>query len=188
MISRAAFCWASPPHSLPFPLFCPCPSYSCRDEGQLPVGPPLRRFPTLSNPFQPFSIFRKCPFAVVAIKGNFLMGLNFVVIKLYPMRPGATMVSSLLVNTAIILTMMPAILQFCATAFAVYAVNTDIFDIFAVQVGDSGGRSRAGGGRGGAGRRAGAGERGRQGRWRRRRDLVGLRDGVCGVCSGQRHL
>lgn len=74
------------------------------------------------------------------------MGLNFVIIKLYPMRPGATMVSSLLVNTAIILTMMPAILQFCATAFAVYAVDTDIFDIFAVQVGVWGGGGRGGGG------------------------------------------
>lgn len=72
---------------------------------------------------------------VVAMKGNFMLGLNFVFVKLYPMRPGATMVSSLLVNTAIILTMTPAVLQFCAQAFAVYAVNTDISDIFGVQVG-----------------------------------------------------
>lgn len=71
----------------------------------------------------------------VAMKGNFMLGLNFVIVKLYPMRPGATLVSSLLVNTAIILVMTPAILQFCATAFAVYASNSSIFDIFGVQVG-----------------------------------------------------
>ena len=68
------------------------------------------------------------------MKGNFLMGLNFVFIKLYPMRPGATLVSSLLVNTGLILVMTPAILQFCATAFAQYASNSTIFDIFGAQV------------------------------------------------------
>ncbi len=68
------------------------------------------------------------------MKGNFLMGLNFVFVKLYPMRPGATLVSSLLVNTGIILVMTPAILQFCATAFAQYASNSTIFDIFGAQV------------------------------------------------------
>lgn len=50
----------------------------------------------------------------VAMKGNFMLGLNFLVIKLYPMRPGATMMSSFLVNTALILVMAPAIVQFCA--------------------------------------------------------------------------
>jgi hypothetical protein len=44
------------------------------------------------------------------------------------------MVNSMLVNTAIILTMAPAILQFCATAFAVYANSTAVVDIFGVQV------------------------------------------------------
>lgn len=71
---------------------------------------------------------------VIAIKGNFLLGLNFLVVKLYPMRPGATMMNSFLVNTAIILTMAPAIIQFCAQAFAVYGDSTDIFDIFGNQV------------------------------------------------------
>ena len=68
------------------------------------------------------------------MKGNFLMGLNFVFVKLYPMRPGATLISSLLVNTGIVLIMAPAILQFCAQAFGEYASNSDIFDIFGVQV------------------------------------------------------
>jgi LMBR1 domain-containing protein 1 len=42
--------------------------------------------------------------------------------------------SSFLFNTAIILLMAPPILQFCATAFAVYGHNSDIFDIFGNQV------------------------------------------------------
>ncbi|GAX73906.1 hypothetical protein CEUSTIGMA_g1356.t1 [Chlamydomonas eustigma] len=72
---------------------------------------------------------------VISMKGNFLLGLNFFFIKLYPMRPGATLSSSLLVNTGIIVVMSPAILQFCAQAFGEYASNSDIFDIFGVQVG-----------------------------------------------------
>ncbi len=73
------------------------------------------------------------------MKGNFLLGLNFVFIKLYPMRAGATLCSSLLVNTMLIVIMAPAVLQFCATAFAQYASNSDIFDIFGVQVTRRGG-------------------------------------------------
>ncbi|GFH09108.1 uncharacterized protein HaLaN_04195 [Haematococcus lacustris] len=71
---------------------------------------------------------------VVAMKGNFIMGLDFVFIKLYPMRPGKTLMSAFLVNTGIILTMAPAIIQFCSSAFAVYGSNTDIFDVFGNQV------------------------------------------------------
>eukprot|EP00201_Polytomella_parva_P001402 CAMPEP_0175086512 /NCGR_PEP_ID=MMETSP0052_2-20121109/29287_1 /TAXON_ID=51329 ORGANISM="Polytomella parva, Strain SAG 63-3" /NCGR_SAMPLE_ID=MMETSP0052_2 /ASSEMBLY_ACC=CAM_ASM_000194 /LENGTH=320 /DNA_ID=CAMNT_0016358697 /DNA_START=614 /DNA_END=1576 /DNA_ORIENTATION=+ len=80
-----------------------------------------------------FSIF--CLYLmVVAMKGNFMLGLNFLVIKLYPMRPGATMMSSFLVNTAVILIMAPAILQFCAQAFAVYANGSTIYQVFGAQV------------------------------------------------------
>lgn len=79
---------------------------------------------------------------MVAIKGNFLLGLNFVVVQLYPIRPGATMMSSFLVNVALILAMSSAVIQFCAQAFASYANNTMIFDIFGSQVG---GQGRVGG-------------------------------------------
>lgn len=71
---------------------------------------------------------------VVSIQGSFMLGLDFVFIKLYPMRKGATLMSAFLVNTALILCMAPAILQFCATAFAVYGAKTAIFDIFGNQV------------------------------------------------------
>lgn len=71
---------------------------------------------------------------IVAIKGNFMLGMNFVFINLYPMRPGATMMSSFLFNEAIILSMSAAVIQFCAQAFGTYANNTEIFDIFGNQV------------------------------------------------------
>lgn len=81
---------------------------------------------------------------MVAIKGNFLLGLNFLVVRLYPMRPGATMMSSFLVNVALILAMSGAVTQFCASAFASYAANTIIFEIFGNDVrrgpGGEGGR------------------------------------------------
>ncbi|GFR51273.1 hypothetical protein Agub_g13581 [Astrephomene gubernaculifera] len=107
--------------------------------------PPTPLHPLLNDMFTAldsvFPLFGVAAFAAfclylmsVAMKGNFLMGLNFLIIKLYPMRPGATMMSSFLVNTALILVMSPAIVQFCAQAFAVYANGTSIFDVFGNQV------------------------------------------------------
>jgi LMBR1 domain-containing protein 1 len=72
--------------------------------------------------------------AVVAIKGNFLLGLNFLIVSLYPIRVGATLMSSFLVNTALILAMSSAVIQFCTSAFASYANSTQIFDVFGNQV------------------------------------------------------
>jgi hypothetical protein len=72
---------------------------------------------------------------VISIKGNFMLGLNLVFVSLYPMRPGATMMSSMMVNTALILMQSCAVIQFCAQAFADYAKSTAIFDIFGNQVG-----------------------------------------------------
>ncbi|KAF8067363.1 LIMR family protein [Scenedesmus sp. PABB004] len=69
----------------------------------------------------------------VAIKGNFLLGLNLLVVSLYPIRPGATLMSSFLVNTALILAMAGAVIQFAASAFASYASSTHIFDVFGSQ-------------------------------------------------------
>jgi hypothetical protein len=72
--------------------------------------------------------------AVVAIKGNFLLGLNFLIVSLYPIRVGATLMSSFLVNTALILAMSCAVIQFCASAFSAYANSSMIFGIFGSQV------------------------------------------------------
>jgi hypothetical protein len=92
---------------------------------QHPTPPPLPS-PSLSPPLAP---------PVVAVKGNFLLGLNFLVVRLYPMRPGATVMSSFLVNVALVLAMSGAVTQFCASAFASYASNTIIFEIFGNDVG-----------------------------------------------------
>jgi hypothetical protein len=70
---------------------------------------------------------------VVAVKGNFLLGLNLLIVSLYPIRVGATLMSSFLVNTALVLAMASAVIQFSASAFAAYAANTQIFDIFGSQ-------------------------------------------------------
>lgn len=72
--------------------------------------------------------------AVVAIKGNFLLGLNFLIVSLYPIRVGATLMSSFLVNTALILAMSCAVIQFCASAFSAYASSSMIYGIFGSQV------------------------------------------------------
>mmetsp|Transcript_21904 Transcript_21904/g.37447 ORF Transcript_21904/g.37447 Transcript_21904/m.37447 type:complete len:440 (-) Transcript_21904:1453-2772(-) len=107
--------------------------------------PPLPIYPMLNNLLivldNAFSLLGVAAFAglclylmIIAIKGNFMLGLNFVVVKLYPMRPGATMMSSLLVNSAVILLMAPALLQFASQAFAAYASNADIYDVFGNQV------------------------------------------------------
>lgn len=74
-----------------------------------------------------------CP-AAVAIKGNFLLGINFLIVSLYPIRVGATLMSSFLVNTALILAMSCAVIQFCASAFSAYANSSMIFGIFGSQV------------------------------------------------------
>lgn len=58
------------------------------------------------------------------------LGMSFGFLDLYPIRPGATLMNSLLFNTALILLSSTAVLQFCSEAFAVYAKDTDIQEIF----------------------------------------------------------
>ncbi|GBF96088.1 hypothetical protein Rsub_08964 [Raphidocelis subcapitata] len=101
----------------------------------VPIHPMLNEvFLKLDGVFPLFGVAAFAAFClylmVVAIKGNFLLGLNFLVVRLYPMRPGATMTSSFLVNVALVLAMSGAVTQFCASAFASYASNTIIFEIF----------------------------------------------------------
>lgn len=104
-----------------------------------PVNPLLNDlFIALDDVFPLFGVAAFAGFCaylmIVAMKGNFLLGLNFLFISLYPMKVGATMMSSFLVNEAIILLMSTAVIQFCAQAFAVYGNSTMIFDIFGNQV------------------------------------------------------
>lgn len=107
--------------------------------------PPVPIHPLLNDVFIKldgvFPLFGVAAFAafcaylmVVAIKGNFLLGLNFLIVSLYPIRVGATLMSSFLVNTALILAMSCAVIQFCASAFSSYASSSMIFGIFGSQV------------------------------------------------------
>jgi hypothetical protein len=67
---------------------------------------------------------------VVTIKGNFLLGVGLSFFTLYPIRRGATLMSSFLVNLALVMAAVPAVVQFSATAFGSYAQGTAVFDVF----------------------------------------------------------
>ena len=71
---------------------------------------------------------------LAVIKGNFKFGLNLLIFRVHPMRAGATIMSSFLFNTALILLATTATIQFCAQAFSLYADGTAILDIFGNQL------------------------------------------------------
>ena len=52
------------------------------------------------------------------IKGNFKFGLNLLIFRVHPMRPGATIMSSFLFNIALILLATTATIQFAQESFA----------------------------------------------------------------------
>lgn len=68
------------------------------------------------------------------VKGNFKFGLNLLIFRVYPMRPGATIMSSFLFNIALILLATTATIQFCVAAFSLYADGTAVLDIFGNQL------------------------------------------------------
>ncbi len=64
------------------------------------------------------------------IKGAFKFGLNVLVFRVHPMKPGATPMSSFLFNVALLLLASTATIQFAASAFGLYANGTVILDIY----------------------------------------------------------
>ena len=62
------------------------------------------------------------------------MGLNLLVFTVHPMKVGATLMSSILFNVAMVLLATQAAIQFCAQAFELYADNTAIQKIWGGQV------------------------------------------------------
>ena len=66
------------------------------------------------------------------IKGNFKFGLNFLLFRVHPIKRGATVMSSMLFNVALVLLATTATIQFCAQAFALYAGKSAIYNIFGV--------------------------------------------------------
>jgi LMBR1 domain-containing protein 1 len=80
-----------------------------------------------------FAVF--CFYLVLAtLKGNFKVGLNFLFFTVHPMAPGATLMSSFLFNTALIMLCSISIIQFCASAFDEYANETSVDEIFGNQI------------------------------------------------------
>lgn len=103
------------------------------------VQPPATPF--LNNMFvsanNVFPLFGTLLFGIFAfylqaavIKGNFQFGINLLIFRIYPIRMGATMMSSFLFNVALILIATTACIQFSADAFALYAADTSIMDIY----------------------------------------------------------
>jgi len=88
-----------------------------------------------------FPLFGTLLFALFAfylqmavVKGNFKFGLNLLIFRVHPMRKGATLMSSFLFNVGLILLATTAAIQFCATAFSLYADGTAVLDIFGNQL------------------------------------------------------
>lgn len=68
------------------------------------------------------------------LKGAFKFGLNFLVLRIHPMKRGATIMSSFLFNVALALLATTASIQFASAAFALYADDSVILDVFGNQL------------------------------------------------------
>lgn len=71
--------------------------------------------------------------AGATIKGCMRVGLRLLIFTVHPMAPGATLMSSFLFNVALVLLATNAAIQFCAQAFALYANETAIHNIWGNQ-------------------------------------------------------
>jgi len=77
------------------------------------------------------------------IKGAVVLGLNFAVVKLYPMSLHDTLMNALLFNVTLFLAGSLAVIHLCSVSFADYARFTSILSIFVVQVRDARGNGEA---------------------------------------------
>jgi len=88
-----------------------------------------------------FSLFGTVAFAMFCfyllccvMKGNMTLGLNLIVFTVHPMKLNGTLMSSFLFNTGLIQLCSVAVIQFCATAFDIYAKETAIAEIFGGEI------------------------------------------------------
>jgi len=68
------------------------------------------------------------------VKGNFKLGIRFLIFKIYPMEIGNTMMNAFLANTWVILLCSIPTVQFCTMAFPIYARYTSIDMMFGTQI------------------------------------------------------
>jgi len=72
-----------------------------------------------------------CLYLLLAvIAGAMVLGLRLVFITIHPMKWGGTLMNSFLFNVGLILLCSISVIQFCSTAFAVYAQATAAQEIF----------------------------------------------------------
>jgi LMBR1 domain-containing protein 1 len=69
-----------------------------------------------------------------AVKGCFKFGIRFLFFHIHPMKPGKTYMSSFMFNIGLVLLCALPVVQFCQDAFADYAANSEIRQIFGVQI------------------------------------------------------
>jgi LMBR1 domain-containing protein 1 len=121
-----------------------------------PVHPFLNNFfVALTENVPSFPLFGVLAFALwsfhllfCVVKGNFRLGVRFLVFKLYPMEVGNTLMNAFLFNTWIILlTSIPAV-QFCVEAFPIYTSDTQASVMFGTQVRGTNASTRTRGARG----------------------------------------
>lgn len=100
-----------------------------------PVSPLLNTVFTDAN--NAFPLFGTLLFGIfvfylqfAVIKGNFKFGLNLGIFRVYPVKTGATMMGSFMINVALVLLATTACIQFAAAAFALYANGTTILNVF----------------------------------------------------------
>lgn len=68
------------------------------------------------------------------IKGVMKMGLRLAFFTIHPMEPGKTMMNSFLFNVGIILLCEIPVIQFCSSAFSIYARVTSVSMLFGTQI------------------------------------------------------
>ena len=71
---------------------------------------------------------------MVTVKGCTKAGLSLLLFTVRPMKPGATLMNDFLFNVALVLLATNAAIQFCAQAFALYANESAIHEIWGNQV------------------------------------------------------
>jgi LMBR1 domain-containing protein 1 len=88
-----------------------------------------------------FPLFGVCAYGVFAfyimitvISGSIKFAGRFFLISIHPMKINGTMMNSFLFNVGILLVCSVAAIQLCTTAFAQFANNSAIAQIFVVQI------------------------------------------------------
>jgi LMBR1 domain-containing protein 1 len=88
-----------------------------------------------------FPLFGVCAYGVFAfyimitvISGSIKFAGRFFLISIHPMKVNGTMMNSFLFNVGILLVCSVAAIQLCTTAFAQFANNSAISQIFVVQI------------------------------------------------------